>query len=52
MIYKIILKNGAEYVLEDYQHVKYYWYQWRKHADRVEVIDPPKPQKRKAPEGF
>ena len=43
-------KNGETYEFEDYEMMKYYWYQWRKEVTTVEVVDVPK--KRGPAKGF
>ena len=48
--YKLVMKDGREHKLECYEQVKYFWYRWRKYADRIEVMDTPK--KKEAPKGF
>ena len=40
--YKIILKNGKSIIYEDYEIMRYYWYQYRKDITHVEVLDAPK----------
>ena len=37
--YKIILKNGKAIHFEDYELMRYQWYQFREHVERVEVLD-------------
>ena len=37
--YKLVLKNGKALVLQDYEMVRAYWYQYRVQLDSVEVLD-------------
>ena len=37
--YKLILKNGKSVKFECYDQLRHYWYLWKTHVDRVEVID-------------
>ena len=37
--YKLILKNGKAIVVEDYEHVRQFWAQFRLQLEKVEVID-------------
>ena len=37
--YKVTLKNGKSVVFEDYEMMRYHWYQWRDNVDHVDVID-------------
>ena len=37
--YKMVLKNGKAVVYEDYETMRAYWYHYKEHVDRVEVID-------------
>jgi predicted nucleic acid-binding protein len=37
--YRIILTNGKAIVLEDYEVVRAFWYQYRTQVSCVEVID-------------
>ena len=36
--YKLVLKNGKAIVLQDYEHVRAMWYQYRQQLERVEVL--------------
>ena len=36
--YKLVLKNGKALILEDYQMVRQYWYQYKDQMDCVEVL--------------
>jgi hypothetical protein len=38
--YRLALKNGHAIHFEDYNVMKYHWYQYRKHASHVDIIDP------------
>jgi len=35
--YNLVLKDGRSVIIEDYNLVKYYWYQYRKVMSHVEV---------------
>jgi len=37
--YKLVLKNGKALVLEDYEMVRQYWYQYKAQLEAVEVLD-------------
>ena len=37
--YKLVLKNGEEVIMDDYQMVKAYWYKCRDMMDHVVVLD-------------
>ena len=37
--YKLVLKDGRELVLEDYEHARAYWHQFRTQLSHVEVLD-------------
>ena len=38
--YKIVLKDGQEFVVEDYEQVRAYWnHQFARQLDYVEVLD-------------
>ena len=37
--YKIVLKNGKSIQFDNYETMKYHWYQFREHTERVEIID-------------
>ena len=37
--YKMVMKNGKALVLEDYEMVRAYWWQFRQQMDHVEVMD-------------
>ena len=37
--YKLVLKEGKELILEDYEMARAYWYQFRKQLSHVEVLD-------------
>ena len=43
--YKLVLKDGRIAPIEDYEQVKYAWYQYRAEASHIVVVD-------KAGEGF
>ena len=36
--YKLVLNNGKAIVLEDYEHVRAYWYPYKEHLRYVEVL--------------
>ena len=36
--YKLVLKNGKALILEDYEMVRQYWYQYKNQMDCVEVL--------------
>jgi len=39
-IYKIVLKDGKEFIVEDYAQVRAYWnHQFARQLDHVEVMD-------------
>ena len=38
-LYKLILNNGKAIILDDYEMVRAYWYQYRQHLKCVEVLD-------------
>tara|TARA_Y100001937_G_scaffold122431_1_gene183170 strand:+ start:245 stop:424 length:180 start_codon:yes stop_codon:yes gene_type:complete len=37
--YKLVLKDGKDVVLEDYEQTRAFWYQFRNQLDHVEVLD-------------
>ena len=37
--YKLILKNGKSITYDDYEIMRYHWYQYRQSAERVEVVE-------------
>tara|TARA_Y100000592_G_C5312134_1_gene240670 strand:+ start:314 stop:493 length:180 start_codon:yes stop_codon:yes gene_type:complete len=37
--YKLVLKDGKDVVLEDYEQARAFWYQFRNQLDHVEVLD-------------
>lgn len=37
--YKIVFKNGKSITYIEYEVMRYHWYQFRKEASHVEVID-------------
>ena len=37
--YKLHLKNGKAIILEDYDQVRQFWYQFRQQMNHVEVLD-------------
>ena len=37
--YKVVLNNGKSIVIEDYEVVRSFWYQYRTHASHIEVVD-------------
>ena len=36
--YRMVLKNGKAIVVEDYEHVRAFWHQFRDQLDHVEVL--------------
>ena len=36
--YKLVLNNDKAIVLQDYEHVRAYWYQYKEHLKYVEVL--------------
>ena len=36
--YKLVLKNGKALILEDYEMVRQYWYQYKTQMECVEVL--------------
>ena len=37
--YVIVMKNGNEVLIQDYELMKSFWYQYREEATHVEVVD-------------
>ena len=37
--YKLVFRNGKSIIYEDFEVMKYYWYQYRGSASHVEVLD-------------
>ena len=37
--YKMVLKNGKAVVYDNYELMRYHWYQQRAHLSHVEVLD-------------
>ena len=37
--YRVNLKNGKSVVFEDYETMRYMWYQWRTDVKNVDVLD-------------
>lgn len=37
--YRIVLKNGKSIAFEDYEVMRYHWYQYKDHASHVEIDD-------------
>ena len=38
-IYKVVFKDGSSVIIEEYDLVKYQWYQWKDKASHVEILD-------------
>ena len=36
--YKLVLNNGKAVILEDYEMVRAYWFQFKEHLKSVEVL--------------
>ena len=36
--YKLVLNNNKAIVLQDYEHVRAYWFQYKEHLKCVEVL--------------
>ena len=49
--YKIVLKNGKAIIFEDYDVMRYHWYQYKNYATHVEIVDVSK-TKLKGGKGF
>ena len=41
-IYKVFLKDGQAVIYDNYEVMRYHWYQNRAHLSHVEVLDAPK----------
>ena len=41
-IYKLIMKDGQAVIYDNYEVMRYHWYQNRAHLSHVEVLDAPK----------
>jgi hypothetical protein len=41
-VYKVYLKDGQSVIYENYELMRYHWYQQRAHLSHVEVLDAPK----------
>ena len=37
--YKMVMEDGSSGIIDDYELVRYFWYQQRKHIKTVIVID-------------
>lgn len=48
--YKIIFKDGMSETFDDYEIMRYHWYQWREEVSTVEIVDVKK--KRQRAKGF